>query len=106
MRDLTWSASEKKVARQAFDLALQAEYAQLMAEFKARADAAENPGALWEIMDWLDSRRREIDTMYDYRYSQLIYVFGNLLSKGVLTREQLHGLSEDKLQFIDFFMQN
>jgi hypothetical protein len=37
---------------------------------------------------------------YDYRYSQLISVFGRLIREGRLTEAHLEGLSQDKLEFI------
>lgn len=71
-----------------------------MAEFKARAAAAAKPDDLWSIQEHLDRTRREIDRKYDYRYSQLIVVFGRLLREGRIQEEQLAGLSEEKLAFI------
>lgn len=38
---------------------------------------------------------------YDYRYSQLIFVFVGLLREGRINEEQLHGLSEEKLSYIE-----
>lgn len=37
MDPITWSTTEKKIARQAFDSALSREEASLLADFKARA---------------------------------------------------------------------
>ena len=39
-RDLKWSPSEKKVARKAYDAALESALGQVMAEFKRRTAAA------------------------------------------------------------------
>jgi hypothetical protein len=38
--------------------------------------------------------------VYDYRYSILPLVFANLISKGRLVEDELHGLGEDKLGWI------
>ena len=100
MHDLKWSESEKKVACRVFELALSAELAEVMAEFKARADAAAEPDDLWSIQEYLHRTRREIDEKYDYRYSQLITVFGRLLREGRVQDAQLTGLSEEKLSYI------
>jgi len=43
MREMKWSAAEKKLSRQAFDMALQAELAKVLQDFKARAAAAQTP---------------------------------------------------------------
>ena len=97
---LTWSATEKKVARRVFDAALAAELAEIMAEFKAKAAAAAEPDEMWPIQEYLDRKRREINLKYDYRYSQLLTLFGRLLAEGRIQQTQLDGLSEEKLAYI------
>jgi len=92
-----WSKSEKKVAHRVFEAALQAELAEIMADFKARAAAAAEPDDMWLIEEYLRNKRREIDRKYDYRYSQLIWVFGILLREGRIQEEQLAGIAEEKL---------
>jgi len=100
MREMKWSAAEKKLSRQAFDMALQAELAKVLQDFKARAAAAQSPEDIWPVERFLNQRRRELDAKYDYRYSRLIPVFGRLIREGRLTEAQLEGLSEDKLESI------
>jgi hypothetical protein len=100
MVDLKWSESEKKIARRVFEAALKAELAEVMAEFKARAVAATEPDDMWSIEESLRSRRYEIDKKYDYRYSQLLVVFGRLLHERRIQETQLAGLSEEKLLYI------
>lgn len=100
MYDLKWSDSEKKLARRVFDMALSAELAELIANFKARAAAVSDPDDLWTIQGFLQRKRREIDAKYDYRYSQLPLVFGRLLREGRIREDQLVGLTEEKLSFI------
>lgn len=46
--------------------------------------------------DYLRRQRREIDDMFDYRYSQLILVFARLIREGYLDENLLDGLSEEK----------
>lgn len=98
--DLKWSQSEKKIARRVFDTALEAELAEIMAEFKARAAAAATPDEMWELEGYLGHKRSEIAEKYDYRYSQLILVFARLLREGRIGQDQLDGLSEEKLSYI------
>ena len=76
MYDAKWSESEKKVARRAFEAAFAAEVAKVVAEFKQQAAAAETLDDLSEIEKRLRKTRVEIDRKYDYRYSQLIFIFG------------------------------
>jgi hypothetical protein len=98
--DLKWSPSEKKIARKAFDAALEAALGEVMAEFKRRAAAASTPSDMWEIEDYLRRERREIDELFDYRYSQLLLVFPYLIRKGHLEESLLDGLSEEKREII------
>lgn len=100
MHDVKWSASEKRVARQAFDAALEAALAGVMAEFKAKAAAATTWSDMWAVEDYLRHSRRRIDELFDYRYSQLLWVFARLLAEGKLSGPQLAGLSDDKLEII------
>lgn len=100
MYELKWSESEKKLARRVFEAALRVELAEVMAEFKARAAAAKEADDLWSIQEYLHRRRREIDEKYDFRYSQLIPVFGRLLREGRLQEAQLAGLPAEKLSYI------
>ena len=100
MHDLVWTNAEKKIARLAFDTAVSAEINSLISEFKRRAAATKEKADLWEIRDWLNNRQGEIDHEYDYRYSQLIFVFARLVEKDKIKMYQLSGLSEDKISKI------
>lgn len=99
MRD-EWSNAEKKIARRVFDAALDTVLAKTMAEFKAKAASAATPEDMWSVESFLRERRREIDQTFDYRYSQLTFVFGRLILDGHLNETHLTGLSEDKLEDI------
>jgi hypothetical protein len=101
MHYLKWSEREKKLARLVFEPALQQELGEVMAEFKEKAICAEAPEDMWAVEVWLAHRRRDIDTKYDFRYSQLIIVFGKLLREGRITKQQLEGLAQDKLSYME-----
>jgi hypothetical protein len=103
MHDDKWTGSEKKIARRAFDAALDAALAGILAEFKAKAAAA-TPSDMWDVGNWLYRRRREIDGLFDYRYSQLPVVFGRLIVEGYLDEGQLTGLGEDKLEEVRHYV--
>lgn len=98
MRHLKWSESEKKVARRAFDAALRKECTAIMKRLKSLATNAENPEDIWAIHDYLTEQRQSIDAKYDYRYSQLVFVFGRLLREKLIDEKDIEGLAEDKLQ--------
>jgi Photoprotection regulator fluorescence recovery protein len=102
--DLKWSPSEKKIARSAYDAALESALARIMAEFKRKADAVTTPSEMWEIEDYLHQQRQEIDDLFDYRYSQLPLVFARLIRDGLLDESRLAGLSEEKRDVIRSFL--
>lgn len=103
MHDRKGSQAEKALSRRLFEQALNAELAETLADFKAKAAAASEPDDLWAIHDHLGARRRDIDRKYDYRYSQLIFVFGVLLRESRIQEPQLHGLCQDKQDMIRRF---
>jgi hypothetical protein len=100
MRNLNWSATEKAVARKAFDLALQRDLEAVMAETKTKAGKVRQPSDLWELERYLTERRKHIDRQYDFRYSVFPLVFADLIRQGRLRAEELRGLAEDKLEYI------
>src|SRR5947207_1217721 len=95
-----WKDTEKKIARRAFDKGLQAEIAELIADFKARAQAAKMPADLWEIERYLGRAGRELDRKYEYSYSRLELLFGQLLREKRISEEDLAGLAPAKLETI------
>ncbi|MCA6096877.1 hypothetical protein [Bradyrhizobium australafricanum] len=99
-RDLQWSPAEKKIARKAYDSAVECALAKVMVEFKSRAFAAATPSEMWEVGEYLHQQRRELDEMFDYRYSQLPLVFARLIREQHLDEALLAGLSDQKRQVI------
>jgi hypothetical protein len=100
MRDLKWSPEEKAIARKVFDLALRRDLDAVVREAKERIAKIKEPAELWDLERYLTQRRKEIDPQYDYRYSVLPVVFGNLVREGRLTVQDLRGLAEDKIALI------
>jgi hypothetical protein len=97
MPDSPWTPAEKRIARRVFEAALQRELAETLAEFKRRAAQATQAQDMWSVEGFLAQARRAIDAKYDYRYSQLVLVFGRLLREGRISEQDLNGLSEDKV---------
>ena len=100
MHDIKWSESEKKAARAVYDAALKRELASILSKFKEMAASAATPQDMWQVEDYLGQQRREIDSKYDYRYSQLIHVFGRLLRENWIEEEELQRLSAEKVACI------
>jgi hypothetical protein len=100
IRELKWSQSEKVIARKAFEGALRREFDAVIHEAKQTAERIEQPSDLWELENYLTHSRKEIDRKYDYRYSVLPLVLGNLIREGRLSEEELRGLAQEKLDYI------
>ena len=94
----TWSSSEKKNARTLFDLALQREYKKLFN--KINDLKVVKPEDVWDLHDMLTRKRKEMDGKYDYRYSQLIFVFARLFHEGYLSMNELETLGAQKYSAI------
>jgi hypothetical protein len=95
--DIQWTPTEKKVARAAFDQAYEREIKALIEEVRQRGGAIAALDDLWNLHDFLSARRHDIDGKYDYRYSDLIFVFAQLVREGWLQLNELDGLHPDKL---------
>jgi len=102
MIDSVWTNVEKKIARRVFDAAVEREFSHLISEFKSKAASTTDTETLWDIRDWLNKRQSEIDGEFDYRYSQLIFVFANLIRTRKINIDDLAGISEQKLAEILF----
>lgn len=102
MLDETWTNSEKRVARLAFEAARVAELNALLLQFKQRAAQAREIDEVWEIRDWLNTEQRQFERNYDFRYSQLIRVFGHLLARRRIEINALQGLSDEKIAAIKY----
>lgn len=98
MMNESWSKSQKKHARELFDLALDREYKSLLEEINALR--IESRDEVWELRDRLNQKAKEMDRKYDYRYSQLIFVFAQLLHEGYLSLDEISVLGEEKLEEI------
>jgi hypothetical protein len=97
---ITWTAAEKRLARQIFDRAFQKQCASIASEAKKMIASASVPSDIWRVHDYLSQQRRAVDRLYDYRYSVLLHVFARLLGEGWLTEADLIGLQEGKIERI------
>jgi len=96
-----WSATEKKIARKAYEAAFLRQCTAITAKAKKMFDSSSPPDGIWRLHDYLSRERRKVDLKYDYRYSVLISVFAQLLSEGWLKKEDLEGLAADKIEQIE-----
>ena len=100
MRMMHWSPKEKAIARRAFDLALQRELVATVQEAKQMAERIKEPSQLWELEHHLTQRRKEINAKYEYKYTVLLLVLGDLVREGRIGLNELQGLAEDKLRCV------
>ena len=98
--NIKWTDGEKKVARAAFDAALSRETTAVRRKVEEMLESSEEPRQVWEILAYLTAKQEEMDRKYDYRYSVLMDVFGQLLSEGWLCEAELAKLHPDKLDII------
>ncbi|MBZ5525929.1 MAG: hypothetical protein LAP21_27205 [Acidobacteriia bacterium] len=99
-RDLTWSKTEKDVAKTIYANAYDKECRAILARLKQMTSEISDPEGIWGIYDYLSEQRKQFDGKYDYRYSVLPMVFARLIREGWLTEADLKGLREDKLEII------
>jgi len=104
MREITWSATQKRAARAAFDLALARELRAARQEAEAILGSSADDRVIWRLHDYLDDKRREIDQKYDYRYSVLMLVFPRLVAEGWLKADELAGIGAEKVAVINKMM--
>ena len=93
----TWTASEKKTARRAFDKAFERDCATITAEARRMLENVTAPRDIWRVQEYLTEHRKTVDRIYDYRYSVLLPVFSRLMRDGWLTEADLAGLQQEKI---------
>ncbi len=95
--ETSWSETEKKIAREAFERAYERETSALIEKVREKASAIAELDDVWGLHDFLSAKRHDIDGKYDYRYSVLIFVLAGLLKEGWLQLDELKGLEQEKL---------
>jgi Photoprotection regulator fluorescence recovery protein len=96
-RDETWTPTEKKLARIAFDNAFERQCTAITQEARRMLEITSAPSEIFRVQEYLTEQRRTVERLYDYRYSRLLGVFGRLLSDGWLREGDLHGLQPEKI---------
>lgn len=97
---MRWTKSEKETARRIFDKALNAQCVAITTEVKHMVASLSHPSDVWRVHDYLSEHRRAVERTYDYRYSRLPVVFGQLLCDGWLTEADFAGLHQEKIDSI------
>ena len=99
-----WTQAEKEVARAAFDKAYEREITALIRKVREQASEIGELEHVWNLHDFLSTKRHDVDGKYDYRYSVLLFVFAQLVKEGWLELDELQGLTTEKLSKIKALM--
>jgi Photoprotection regulator fluorescence recovery protein len=95
--EVRWTAAEKKVARKAFDQALERHLSAITAEAKRMMANVADPTDLWQLEAYLSESRKTVDRIYQFRYSDLLQVFSVLMRDDWLKEADLVGLQPEKI---------
>ena len=97
-----WSNVEKRRARKVFDEQLTEEYNFIIEKTREFAIKATSREDLWEIHSYLTNALKNIDRKYDYRYSRIINLFGELHAEGRISERDLAVFSVDKVEQVRY----
>lgn len=95
-----WSKSDKKIARELFELAKKRDYEDLLKLIQLKSQNLTTPQSIWDLKDFLNFKAKEFDQKYDYRYSILDDVFAKLILENLLNLNDLKLLSKEKQEQI------
>ena len=94
--EVRWTATEKKVARRAFDRALDRHLSAITKEAKRMMANVADPSDLWQVEAYLTESRKTVDRLYQFRYSDLLQVFSILMRDEWLKEAELVGLQPER----------
>ena len=92
-----WTTAEQALAQAVFDRAMAREVESLIGDLHAKIATLSRSEEVWQLHDFLSIRRHEIEGRFDFRLSGLLFVFASFLKDGLVSIEELEGLSPDKL---------
>ena len=73
---------------------------ELIDELRKRSAKLASPTDTWDMHHYLTNRLHEIERRYDFRYSQLVFVFGRLMREKRLNERDIEGLAAEKIDAI------
>ena len=92
-----WTETEHSVVESAFQVAHTRETEALMAEIRQRVGSLTCVEDMWTLHDRLSVKRHEIDGKYDRDPSVLLFGLAQLIKEGWLQKDDLAGLTADKI---------
>ena len=91
-----WRKSDKKIAKELFELARKRDYANLIDIIQLKSKNLTIPETIWDLREFLNYKAKEFDQKYDYRYSVLDQVFANFIREDLLSLDEFQSLSKEK----------
>ena len=95
-----WSKSDKKIARELFELAKKRDYEDLLKLIQLKSQNFITPQSICDLEYLEEIKAKEFDQKYDYRYSILDDVFAKLILENLLNLNDLKLLSKEKQEQI------
>lgn len=95
--NISWSQTERNLAKSAFDKAYERETSFILQAVREAASEITELEDLWRLNDYLSARRHDLEGKYDFDESSLMFTFANLIKEQWLNIEELEGLAAEKL---------
>jgi hypothetical protein len=92
-----WTAEEQDLARGMFDRAISREVEALIASLRQQAATLQSREDIWQFHDALSIQRHAMEGRAQFGISGLLFVFADFVRDGLVSLEELEGLSADKL---------
>lgn len=93
---ISWSPSEKNIAKAALQAAYQRETTALIQTIREQAAAITLLEEVWQLNDFLSARRHDVDGKYDPSEDGLMFTLSRLVKEGWLELDELEHLEADK----------
>jgi len=90
--ELSWSKSDKAIARRAYDQALKNANEEILTHH--RNHPVTSIDDIWKLEGQIREWRKDLGSIFIYSYSKLIFIFCISIRRGWLDLESLSGLSE------------
>ncbi|WP_231596927.1 hypothetical protein [Synechococcus sp. CBW1004] len=91
-----WTVEEQDLARAVFERAHSREVDVLIDRLRRQVSALSSAEQIWELHDFLSLQRHAIEGRLEFRLDGLLFVFAGFVRDGLISLEELEGLSGDK----------
>ncbi len=95
--DTGWSTEEKQIVENILAQAYDRDVSLTINHVRQKVTNLTNIEELWQVHDFLSSKRYDLDGKYDSRESMLIFTLSQLIKENVITLQDLDGLTKNKL---------